>query len=308
MKKLIQSVIGPCEATSTGSPGDRSLSGVCKVCAFTAWVLALAAATLLAPGVAEAQRAFRVYPSFEGADAEAPLPPDWNVPGELVIGRLMYPSSGFGFFGGDWRQGGTSWTDDYPRGDRTLVKMLRRFTRIKVRAVEQPVNLDDGDDVDYWPFIIVGLAQAWALTDSQAANLREYLLRGGFLFCDSFFGARNWAGFEESLRRVFPDRPIIDLTDDHPIFHTVFDLPHMTAVQIPNMNSLMAGGDGSLAGGRIPRWRGVVDDSGRLMVLIAFNNDVADAWQWADDVRYPAQQANLALRLGVNVVMYAMTH
>ena len=121
-------------------------------------------------------------------------------------------------------------------------------------------------------------------------------------------GARNWDGFEESLRRVFPDRPIIDLTDDHPIFHTVFDLPHMTAVQIPNMNSLMAGGSGYLGDGRVPRWRGVLDDSGRLMVLIAFNNDVADAWQWADDKRYPAEQANLALRLGVNVAMYAMTH
>ena len=273
-----------------------------------AWLLALAAATLLAPRVSQAQREFRVYPSFEGEDAEAPLPPDWNVPGELVIGRLMYPGPGFGFFGGDWRQGGTSWTDDYPRGDRTLVKMLRRFTRTSVRAVEQPVNLDDGDDVDYWPFLVVGLAQHWQLTDSQAANLREYLLRGGFLFCDSFFGTSNWVGFEESLRRVFPDRPIIDLKDDHPIFHTVFELKRMTAVQIPNMNSLMAGGSGWLADGRVPRWRGVEDDTGRLMVLIAFNNDVADAWQWADDPRYPAQEANLALRLGVNVAIYAMTH
>jgi hypothetical protein len=282
---------------------------ICKVPMVAAWLLALAAAILFAPGIAEAQREFRVYPSFEGEDADAPLPPDWNVPGELVIGRLMYPSAGRGFFGGgDWRQGGTGWTDDYPRGDRTLVKMLRRYTRTSVRGVEQPVNLDDGDDVDYWPFIIVGLAMSWQLTDSQAANLREYLLRGGFLFCDSFYGARNWEAFEEGLRRVFPDRPIIDLTDDHPIFHNVFDLPRMTAVQIPNMNSLMGGGPGYLSDGRVPRWRGIVDDEGRLMVMIAFNNDVADAWQWADDVRYPAQQANLALRLGVNVAMYAMTH
>ena len=282
-----------------------------SIFAFNAWtlLLALAAATLLAPQAAHAQREFRQYPSFEGEDADAPLPPDWNVPGELVIGRLMYPSHGFGFFGGgDWRQGGTGWTDDYPRGDRTLVKMIRRFTRTHVRAVEQPVNLDDGDDVDYWPFIIVGLAQSWELTDSQAANLREYLLRGGFLFCDSFYGAPNWAAFEEGLRRVFPDRPIIDMKDDHPIFHTLFDLPHMTSVQIPNMNSLMAGGPGWLSGGRVPRWAGIEDDDGRLMILIAFNNDVADAWQWADDQRYPAAEANIALRLGVNVVIYAMTH
>lgn len=276
--------------------------------AFGLRVLALATAATLTARAADAPREFRVYPSFEGEDAAAPLPPDWNVPGEFVLGRLMYPSRGFGFFfGGDWRQGGTSWTDDYPRGDRTMIQMLRRLSRTSARAVEQPVNLDDGD-AEFFPFLLVGLAQAWELTDRQAAALRAYLLHGGFVFCDSFFGESNWVTFEESLRRVFPDRPIIDLTDDHPIFHTVYDLPHMTSVQIPNMNSLMAGGDGSLFGGRIPRWRGVQDDKGRLMVLIAFNNDVADAWQWADDARYPADKANLALRLGVNVTVYAMSH
>ena len=257
---------------------------------------------------ADAQSEFRVYPSFEGAEADAALPTDWDIPGELVIGRLMYPGGRFGFRGSDWTRGGTSWTDDYPRGDRTFVQMLRRFTRTNVRAVEQPVNLDDGDDVFYWPFMIVGLAQAWQLTDAQAAKLREYLLRGGFLFCDSFFDSSNWIVYQESLKRIFPDRPIIDLTDDHPVFHTVFDLPRMTSVQIPNWNSLRAGGRGYMGDGSVPRWRGVLDDDGRLMVLIAFNNDVADGWQWADDPRYPSEEANLSLQLGVNVAMYSMTH
>jgi len=276
---------------------------------FPTWAVWLGVLVLCGAGIVVAQQAFRVYPSFEGEDAEAPLPPDWNVPGELVIGRLMYPSAGSGFFrGGDWRQGGTGWTDDYPRADRELALMLRRLTRMNVRSVEQPVNLDDGDDVHHWPFLISGLAQSWNLSDAQAATLREYLLRGGFLFCDSFYGDRNWAAFAESLKRVFPDRPIVDLTDDHPIFHTAFSLPHMTGAQISNMNSLMAGGPGYLSGGRTPHWRGVSDDTGRLMVLIAFNNDVADAWQWADDPRYPAEQANLALRLGANIAVYAMTH
>ncbi|RYZ67809.1 MAG: DUF4159 domain-containing protein [Proteobacteria bacterium] len=152
------------------------------------------------------------------------------------------------------------------------------------------------------------IAQSWQLSDQQAANLREFLLRGGFLFCDSFYGSRNWATFEESLKRVFPDRPIVDLTDDHPVFRAAFDLPGMTRVQIPNMNSLMGGGGGWMSDGRVPRWRGITDDHGRLVVLIALNNDVADAWQWADDPRYPGNEANLSLRLGVNVAMYALTH
>jgi hypothetical protein len=291
------------------APSPTKLRAVLTVAAS---MLAVLTAAFLATRVAHAQREFREYPSFEGEDAAAPLPPDWKVPGELVVGRLMYPSSShtrFGFYyRGDWRQGGTGWTDDYPRGDRTMIQMLRRLSRMSVRSVEQPVNLEDGDE-QYFPFLIVGLAFSWELTDSQAASLRAYLLHGGFIFCDSFFGSDNWVAFEESLKRVFPDRPIIDITDDHPIFHNVYDLPHMTSVQIPNMNDLMAGGGGYFfEDGRIPRWRGVTDDRGRLMVLIAYNNDVADAWQWADDARYPAAAANIALRLGVNMVVYAMTH
>ena len=270
---------------------------------------ALCAGALFVAHAGHAQpREFREYPGFEGADSAAALPDDWQVPGELVIGRLMYPSARGGYrMGGAWQQGGTGWTDDYPRGDRTLVQMLRRFTRTHVRAVEQPVNPDDGDDIDYWPFMIVGLAMSWQLTDAQAANIREYLLRGGFMFCDSFFGEGNWTQFEESLKRVFPDRPIIDVADDHPIFHTVFDLPHMAETQIPHISMALYGRRG-MGGGGGPRWRGVADDKGRLMMLIAFNSDNGDAWQWADDPRYPGEIANLSLRLAVNVAMYSMTH
>jgi hypothetical protein len=265
--------------------------------------LALAGA-IAAPSPADAQRAFRVYPSFEGEVAEAPLPPDYEIPGELVIGHLMFPDGRFGS-GNQWKYGGTGWTDDYPKGDRALVQMLRRFTRTHVRAVEQPVDLEEGDDAHYWPFLVAGLAGSMELTDLQAARLREHLLRGGFLFCDSFFSESNYAVFVESMKRVFPDRPIINLTDDHPIFHTIFDLPEMTKVAIPNANEVFWGGR---MGRGPPRWQGVEDDDGRLMVLIAYNNDVQDAWQWADDPRYPNELVNLALRLGVNVAMYAMTH
>ena len=273
------------------------------------WTLVVIGATASSVPVYKEPRPFREYPSFEGADAEAPLPDDWNVPGELVVGRLMYPSArgGRGFFGGgfDWHQGGTGWTDDYPRGDRALIQMLRRNTRINVRAVEQPVSLDDGDDIFYWPFLVAGLAQSWNLSDEQAARLREYLERGGFLFCDSFFGEGSWESYEESLKRVFPDRDIVDLKDEEVVFHVAFELKEMTKVSIPHISMAFGGGFGL---GGTPHWRGVFDDSGRLMVLIAHNNDVGDGWQWADDPRYPADEANRALRIGSNVAVYAMTH
>ncbi len=251
-----------------------------------------------------AQMPFREYLPFEGYDAATSLPPDYEVPGELVVGRLMYPGGGWG----NWLHGGTTWAVDYPKGDRTLAELLRRFTRADVRSVEQPVNLDDGDDVYHWPFLIVGLAGNWQLTEAQVAKLREYLLRGGFLFSDSFFGSYDWIGFERGLKRVFPDRPIIEIPPDHPVLNIVYDVSELTETQIPHMGSLLRGGGGWLSDGYRSNWRGVEDDDGRLMVLIAHNNDVSDSWQWADDPRYPADKANLGLRIGVNIAVYMMTH
>lgn len=273
---------------------------------FARRLLWIAAGLFVVHAVVYAQREFRVYQSYE-YDGEVELPEDYMRPGEFVVGRLMYPSYG-GFFGrgGDWRQGGTSWAVDYPRADRTFAQLLRRLTTIDVRSVEQPVNLDDGDDVFYWPFLIVGLPGYWDLTDAQAEKLREYLLRGGFLFCDSFFGTRDWIGFERTMRRVFPDRPIVDLPDDHPVFHTLYDLGKKH--QIANFHALHWRGVPYLSDGAVPQWRGIMDDNGNVMVVIAFNNDVADSWQWANHPEYPHEDSHLGIRLGINFALYAMTH
>jgi hypothetical protein len=267
---------------------------------------ALALVLLSLPLALYAQREFRVYHSLE-YQADVELPPDYRTPGEFVIGRLMYPPIPWRGFGrGDWRQGGTSWAVDYPRGDRTFARLLRRLTTVNVRSVEQPVNLDDGDDVFNWPFLMVGLPGHWNLTDAQVSKLREYLLRGGFLMCDSFFGSQEWEGFEAGMRRVFPERPIVDLTDDHAIFHVVYDLT--SRKQIANWQALNWRGVPYRADGAIPRWKGILDDEGRVMVAIAFNNDLGDSWQWADDPNYPQEDANLGIRLGVNYAVYALTH
>jgi Domain of unknown function (DUF4159) len=266
-----------------------------------AWLLALAAAT------AAAQEKWREYPSIErgwyGRDGH----PD-EAPGEFVVGRLMFPQTRkryvLGAGGGDWRAGGTAWTVDYPEGDRTFARLLERLTTIDVRLIEQPVNLDDDIDAYYWPFLISGLVGAWDLTDEQALKLREYLLRGGFLLCDSFYGTVEWEGFIDSMQRVFPDRPIVDLPDTHPIFHSVYDLTNRP--QIPTWQHLPQGGyrnDGAIA-----RWRAIVDDDERVMVMITFNNDVADGWQRADEYDYPQEAANLAISLGVNFAVYALSH
>jgi hypothetical protein len=270
--------------------------------------LFLLAAALAAAGDASAQSDWREYPSIErGWYRDQDINFGYQPPGEFVVGRLMFPQArrgwALGVGGGNWLQGGTAWTVDYPEGDRTFALLLERLTTINVRAVEQPVNLDDDIDPFYWPFLISGLVGAWDLTDAQAATLREYLLRGGFLLCDSFFGTYEWAGFIDGMSRVFPDRPIVELPDDHPIFHAVYDMRDRP--QIPTWQHLP---NGYRNDGETPHWRAILDDDDRVMVMITFNNDIADGWQRSDEARYPPEAANASIRLGVNFAVYALSH
>ena len=112
---------------------------------------------------------------------------------------------------------------DYPRSDRHLAQAVRRLTRVQARSVEQPVDLDTGDVYD-WPWLYGVEVGHWDLTDEQAKAMREYLLRGGFFMCDDFHGAIEWDVFAASMRKVFPDRQIVDISPSDGIFHTLYDL------------------------------------------------------------------------------------
>jgi hypothetical protein len=268
------------------------------------WLVVLG---VLAVGAVSAfQRPFRQYPGVEYE--EFPLPADWNEKTEWVFARLMYPGigGGYGFrFNPDWKHGASNWTIDYPRSDRHLAAAVRRLTRVHARSVEQPVDLDEGDDVFHWPWLYAVEVGHWNLTDSQAAKLREYLLRGGFLMCDDFHGTREWATFAAGMQKVFPNRPIVEIESSDPIFHTLYNLGDR--YQVPGAQYLYTGRvyekDGIEA-----RWRGVYDDRGRLMVAACFNSDLGDSWEWADEPRYPEKYSALGIRIGVNYVIYAMTH
>ena len=265
-------------------------------------------------GALFAQKPFRVYMSMEPYD-NIPLPSDWNVPAEWVQARLMYPNHpearfARGFFRGrmDWREGGTSWTQDYPRADRHFAGALRRLTRINARSVEQPSNPDDLDDFYNWPWLVAGELGDWLLTDSQVKAVREYLLRGGFIYMDDFWNADEYQRFAESMNKIFPDRPVVEIEDKDPIFHTVYDLDDR--YQILGMWALRGGRGGmwQRAAGTKGHWMGIYDDHNRLMVALTFNNDVGDSWELADDPNYPEKFSALGIRLGVNYVVYSMTH
>ncbi len=255
-------------------------------------------------GVLFAQRPFRQYPGWEYGDF--PVPADWQEPGEWVFARLMYPSVRFSDRPyTDWHYGMANWTMDYPRSDRHLSAAVRRLTRISARSVEQPINLDDGDDVYNWPWLYGVEVGHWDLTDAQAAKLRDFLLRGGFFMCDDFHGTHEWSVFVASMNRVFPNRAIVEIPDDDPIFHTVFDLSHR--YQVPGAQFLESGRTYEHDGFE-PRWRGIYDDHGRLMVAICHNMDLGDSWEHADNPLYPEKYSALGIRIGINYIVYDMTH
>jgi len=255
------------------------------------------------------QHPFREYPGVEYNDF--PLPADYQEKTEWAFARLMYPPAPGArytrFFGGgvsDWRQGLSAWTQDYPRADRHFNLAMRRLTRIHVRSAEQPVNLDDSDQYD-WPWLYAVQVGQWNLTDAQAKSFREYLLRGGFFMCDDFWSEYEWQTFEHSMKRVFPDRPIVDLENTDAIFHAVYDLSDR--YQVPGARSIGTGSTEKCF--NCPaRWRGIYDDKGRVVVAIAFESDIGDSWEFADDPAYPEKYSALGIRIGVNYVVYAMTH
>jgi hypothetical protein len=181
---------------------------------------------------------------------------------------------------------------------------VRRLTRLHARSVEQPVNLEEGDQYD-WPWLYGVEVGHWQLTDAQAAALREFLLRGGFFMCDDFHGTQEWQVFEAGMRKVFPDRPIVEIPNNDAIFHVVYDLDDR--YQVPGAQYLYSHRIYE-KDGVIPHWRGIYDDKGRVMVAICFDMDLGDSWEWADVPQYPEKFSALGIRIGVNYITYAMTH
>ena len=254
----------------------------------------VAALLLLAAGTALAQ-----YRQREPEEVDVPLPPDAALPAEFSFVRLVYENGG-----GGWGRRRGSWETDWPSADRHFLQGVRRLTTVHARPLERTIGLMDDELFDY-PWLYAVEVGRWSFTPEEAARLREYLLRGGFLMVDDFHGSRQWMGFMDGLSQVFPDRKVVEVPADDPVFHVFYDVD--SKVQVPGIQYLRSGityeQDGTL-----PHWRGVYDDDGRLMVVINFNMDLGDAWEWADLPEYPEKWTALAYRFGINYIVYAMTH
>jgi Domain of unknown function (DUF4159) len=217
--------------------------------------------------------------------------------------------NGFRFFFG--RASGAWMTDSWD-ADYKYMWGIQRLTNVRLYMEPHPLPIMSSDLFQF-PYIYGVEVGQMELSDEDAQRLREYLLRGGFWHCDDFWGLRQLAQFRRQMFKVFPDRPLQELPMTHEIFHAFFDINKV--IQVPNVRN---GEIWKLSGGRTPTWEqpddtqprvfGISDDAGRLMVLVTYNSDLGDAWEWMDDPNYPAEFTGYAYRFGMNSIIYAMTH
>lgn len=223
-------------------------------------------------------------------------PPDANVPAEFAFGRLRYRSPQDGFRRARW---GT----DANKGERLFIIALRRLSLINAQSIEQIVDVGS-DDLYDWPFMYAVAAGDWSLTDSEAARLGNFFERGGFLVVDDLHNDREWSDFMYGINQAMPDSVDDEIPDNDAIFHITYDISQR--IQISGYNIVR--GSPYERGGYVPRWRAVRDKRGRIVAAAWHNQDLGDAWEYADAPEYPEDLSNRAFRFGVNYVTYAMTH
>jgi len=202
---------------------------------------------------------------------------------------------------------GGGWITDYPASDCKFIWGVERLTKINAyREAPHPMELMDPKIFDF-PYLYIVEPGQMLLSDQEADRLREYLLRGGFLHVDDFWGTYQLENFERQMAKVFPDRHLETIPLSHPIFHTLFDID--TVMQIPNVNNGCNGGrTWESDTDREPRMFGISDDQGRLMVIVTYNSDLGDAWEHMDVPCYPEKLSGQAYRMGIDFIIYSMSH
>jgi hypothetical protein len=190
--------------------------------------------------------------------------------------RAMY--SGNGYRGGGYG----SWAVDFPKSDQQFLIVIKRLVRLNAYGWENPVGLWD-PDLRKFPLIYMLEVGGMYLTEEEVVGLRGYLEAGGFVIVDDFWGPRQWDNFLWNMRRVFPDRTFVDIDLDHPIYSAYYDIERVE--QVPAINNVI-----------------------RRMMMVNFNTDLGDAWEWAESPAYPLELSTYAYQMGANMIVYAMSH
>ena len=220
-------------------------------------------------------------------------------PHSFYFTRARYSGGGRGW------QRGNSWATDYPKADLQFLTVLTRLSNIDAYSEDNAVDLDD-PNLRRYPFLYALEVGYMSLTDEEVKGLRDYLLAGGFLMIDDFWGTYQWRNFEQEIKRVLPEYPIVDLPIDHPIFSAMYTVDEI--VQVPTVDRGVMGLPTYEQDGYVPYARGIFDETGRLLVMINWNTDMGDAWEWAEHPQYPLKFSTYAFEMGTNAIIYAMTH
>ena len=243
--------------------------------AHSALVLILLCAAVLHCAVATAQRSRR--------GVEQNIPP----PTELVVARWHFGTNG--------RIGHMGWMHNYPNSDENFNEFIRNATGINVELASYKIQeLGDPDVFDY-PFAYVSEPGEMELTDQEAVNLREFIDRGGFVLMDDFDGVAQLENMRREVQQVFPERPFFVVTTDHQVFDIHFELADLErmAPYVPGEQIV---------------YFGMLNDRGELAIAAGHNNDLANFWDWYDQAYAPLEPAADAFRLGINMIIWSMTH
>ncbi len=274
----------------------------------TAWRALIAIGLLLSAAAASAQFGRQYGRLPEGPGVPVRFPPKDFDDGSFSVCKLMYRSV--------WSEPmGVGWATDYPYAGINLMTRVSELTKTPVSRSKdgQPnywvVRLTD-DALFRCPFLIgsdVGTAEFSA---AEAQRLREYLLKGGFLWVDDFWGTRAWQVWSTEIHKALPEYNIVDVPPDHPVRHIMFDIPKL--IQVTNINFWRRnGGNTQERGADSPYadFKMIADQKNRIMVLMTHNTDIGDSWEReGEDHEFFLQFSPAGYALGINVVTYVMTH
>jgi len=219
-------------------------------------------------------------------------------PREFHFTRGIYSSGGGGFFG---RRRG-AWCTDHPKAEEQFLGVLDRLTGIDAHPWGNAISLTD-PDLRRHPILYMLEVGYMGMTEAEVEGLRSYLLAGGFLIIDDFWGSREWYNFQEEMRRVFPEYSIVELPSDHQVYRTYYQVD--TVLQVPAVGNVRRTSERD---GFVAQNFGIFHDDGRLMVVINWNTDLGDAWEWMEQPHYPLRFSTYAYQMGVNYIIYGMSN
>lgn len=257
-----------------------------------AFAIALGTVIVTAAALLAQQEFFRGFGRRGRGEERGIEPTNTAYDGRFVFVRLRY---NVGFRGG---RGGwdAPWAHDYPRADRNFMKILKEITYVSPCMESTVLGLDD-PELFHFPVAYMSEPGFWTMSDAEADALRAYLRKGGFVIFDDFRGW-DWENFRGQIALVMPELQLVELDAQHPIFHSFFEIASLDFVQFYDR-------------GDRPVFYGAFEDNDpakRLLLIANYNNDIGEYWEFSDTGTVPIDLSNEAYKLGVNYVVYAMTH